>query len=268
MTSRFITSHGHTLLELVIAVALGLLVTLGAVSLYRSQRSAFTHASDAAQIHEAGMTALTVIGEQLQMAGFVAADMPRAAVVPAGIFGCSGARATGADDNLSCESLAGHSDGVAVRYIADTVSTWPTTANLATDCLGQGVAKTSEDAPGVSIVNRFYAKVSASTNEPELYCEGSGRANASQPLVEGIERVRFRYWPAGASNPLDAAAVAPEQWSRVVAVDICVLVRGMPQGSRMRYVDCDGVASMGTDTRVRRAFWRRVALRNNEAGAT
>ncbi|HWT38175.1 MAG TPA: PilW family protein [Paraburkholderia sp.] len=249
-----------------IALALGLIVTAGAVSLYRSQRISFAQAADAARIHDAAMTALTLIGEQLQMAGFVSADMPRTFAARPALFGCTGGRPIGTDDNPACEALATHSDGVAVRYVADSVSTWPSTAGLATDCLGQGVAKTDADAPGVPIVNRFYAKTSGSTGEPELYCEGTG-ANSSQPLVEGVERVRLRYWLAGASAAMDAAALAPAQWANVVAVDLCVLVRGMPQNARTGYVDCDGVSIVGPDTRVRRAFWRRVAIRNNE-GAT
>jgi type IV pilus assembly protein PilW len=255
---------GHTLLEVTIAMALGLIVTAGAVSLYRSQRVAFTRGADAALINDAGIAALTLIGEQLQMAGFASADMPRTFVARPALFGCSGGRPTGADDSLSCESLASHSDGIAVRYVADAVSTWPTTTGLSTDCLGQGLIRTDPDAPGVAVVNRFYARTSGSTGEPELYCEGTGRANSSQPLVEGVERVRLRYWLAGASSALDAAALAPSQWNSVVAVDLCVLVRGSPQAVQSRYVDCDGIAALSPDTRIRRAFWRRVALRNNE----
>ncbi|MBN3753813.1 type IV pillus assembly protein [Paraburkholderia sp. Tr-20389] len=251
-----------------IALALGLIVTAGVVSLYRSQRIAFARAADAAQIHEAAMSALTLIGEQLQMAGFVSADMPRPYSARPALFGCTGGRPIGTDDNPTCESLATHSDGVAVRYVADSVSTWPSTTGLATDCLGQGVTKTDADAPGAPVVNRFYAKTSSSTGEPELYCEGTGKANSSQPLVEGVERVRLRYWLAGASSAADAAALAPAQWANVVAVDLCVLVRGTPQNARTGYVDCDGVSAVGSDMRVRRAFWRRVAIRNIEGGAT
>jgi type IV pilus assembly protein PilW len=260
-------AFGHTLLEMTIAMALGLIVTAGAVSLYRSQRIAFTQAADAVQIDDAGVAALTLIGEQLQMAGFVSADIPRTFTARPGLFGCTGGRPIGADDSLTCESLASHSDGVAVRYVADNVSTWPSAAGLATDCLGQGVTKTDADMPGVSIVNRFYAKTSGSTGEPELYCEGTGKANSSQPLVEGVERVRLRYWLAGASSAIDAAQLSPAQWPNVVAVDVCVLVRGVPQTPHTRYVDCDGVPTLSADARVRRAFWRRVAIRNNEGSA-
>jgi type IV pilus assembly protein PilW len=244
-----------------------LIVTAGAVSLYRAQRIAFAQSADAAQISDAGATALTLIGEQLQMAGFVPADMPRAFVARPALFGCTAGRPTGADDSLTCESLATHSDGVAVRYVADNVSTWPSAAGLTTDCLGQGIAKTDADAPGVLIVNRFYAKTSGSTGEPELYCEGTGKTSSSQPLVEGVERIRLRYWLTGASSALDAAALKDAPWSSGVAVDVCVLVRGAAQTPRTRYVDCDGVSSVSADARVRRAFWRRVAIRNDEGSA-
>ncbi|MFC0397556.1 PilW family protein [Paraburkholderia rhizosphaerae] len=268
---RVLRSNGHTLLEVMIAVALGLIVTAGAVSLYRSQRLALTRATDAAQMHDAGMTALTLIALQLQMAGFTPAD-----AAPAGasasvsaLFGCSAARPVGTDDRLTCEALAGHSDGIAIRYVADNVSTWPSAAAQPTDCLGQGLVRTlPADAQGVPVVNRFYAKASGSTGEPELYCEGSGKAGSSQPLVEGVERLRLRYWPAAAPAALDASALTPDQWNSVVAVDVCVLVRGARDTAPSRYVDCDGVPAVGTDKRARDAFWRRIAIRNNSGGET
>jgi type IV pilus assembly protein PilW len=115
---------------------------------------------------------------------------------------------------------------------------------------------------GVLVVNRYFASVSTSSGEPELYCEGNGNAGAAQPLVEGVERVRIKYWLAGVPDAMDATAVSPDQWPQIVAVDLCVLVRGAPQGTRSRYVDCEGASTLGTDLRPRQAFFRRVALRN------
>ena len=37
---------------------------------------------------------------------------------------------------------------------------------------------------------------------------------SAQPLVEGIERLRVKYWLAGAQTALDASALAPGQWAR------------------------------------------------------
>lgn len=262
----FLSRHcGHTLIELIIALALGLVVTTGAVSLYRSQRAAFGRADDASRIRDAGLTALALIGQQVQMAGFIPADALQPQLRPT-LFGCSAARPTGTDDSPACEALASRSDGIAIRYVGDNVSTWPSATGQSTDCLGQAVSAgyASTGAGSVLIVNRFYAKPSGSTGEPELYCDGNGKSGTAQPLVEGIERLRVRYWLAGAQTALDASALAASQWANVVAVDLCVLVRGAPQGHHSRYVDCDGASVMGTDLRARETFWRRVAIRNNE----
>lgn len=261
--------RGHTLLELIIALALGLIVTAGAVSLYTTQRRAFESASDALRIRDAGLTALTLIGQQLQMAGFTPAEIASDAGPPP-LFGCSGGRPTGADDNLVCTKLSTGSDGVVVRYLGDTVSTWASTSGAVTDCLGQAVtgASTTPDGPSALVVNRYFANLSSSTGEPELYCEGNGNQGSAQPLVEGVERVVVRYWLAGAVAALDAAALQPGQWARVVAVDVCVVVRGAPQRARSRYVDCDGNSALSADSRTRQTFSRRVTLRNRAGAAS
>jgi type IV pilus assembly protein PilW len=267
MMPHKLLDRGHTLVELLIAMSLGLIVTAGAVSLYSTQRMAFERADSAMRIREAGWIALTLIGQQLQMAGFVPANVVRY-VGPPPLSGCSGGRPTGADDSLACAALASRSDGVAVRYVGDSVSTWPSATGSTTDCLGQAVTGNSGafGDQGALVVNRYFASVSTSTGEPELYCEGSGKVGSAQPLVEGVERVRLRYWLADGLNAVDASAIATDQWAKIVAVDLCVLVRGAPQGQRSRYVDCDGVSVLGTDLRPRQAFSRRVTLRNHVEG--
>ncbi len=253
-------SRGHTLLELTIAVALGLVVAAGAIAAYRSQHQAFYEATDAARIHEAGMNALLLIGEQIQMAGFTPADSVQG-LAASPVFGCTAGRPVGPDASVTCESLSSRSDGIAIRYVGDTVSTWPSSSGQVTDCLGQAVG-----AEGATVVNRFHAKPSSSTGEPELYCEGSGKVGTAQPLVEGVEKLRLRYWLAGASQAVDASSLARDQWLQVIAVDLCVQVRGSPSARRVSYVDCNGATTLATDGRARRIFWRHIALRNAQGG--
>ncbi|WP_043201549.1 PilW family protein [Paraburkholderia acidipaludis] len=254
-------SHGHTLLELTIAVALGLVVAAGAITAYRSQHQAFVEATDAARIHEAGMNAVLLIGEQIQMAGFTPADSPQGLAV-SGIFGCTAGRPAGADASPTCETLSSRSDGIAIRYVGDTVSTSRSSSGDVTDCLGQAAG-----AEGALVVNRYHAKPSSSTGEPELYCEGSGKVGTAQPLVEGVEKLRLRYWLAGASQPVDASSLARDQWLQVIAVDLCVQVRGSPSTRRVSYVDCNGATIVAADGRARQIFWRHIALRNAPGGA-
>lgn len=252
---------GHTLLEIVIAVALGVVVAAGTVATYRSQRAAFTYAADAARIRDAGVNALTLIGDQIQMAGFEPADASERLGAPS-LFGCTAGRPVLAQSGSTCASLSNRSDGIAIRYVGDGQSTWLSVAGQVTDCLGQG-----SGPPGSVVANAFHAKPSTSSGETELYCEGSGNLGTSQPLVEGVELLRLRYWLDGAAQPVDASALTYEQWDAVAAVDLCVLVRGAALARAVRYFDCDGVASISGDGRARQAFWRHIAIRNR-AGAS
>jgi type IV pilus assembly protein PilW len=246
-------ARGHTLLELTIALALGMLIVVAALSMYRSQRAAFDRAGDTSRIHDAGIVALDLLAQQVQMSGF-ASGTDR---VDAALFGCAAGRVTGADTAASCEALTGKSDGMQIRYAADIVATWPTSGNAPTDCLGQAVA-----VADAFVINRYYAKASTSSGEPELYCEGSGKQ--AQPLVEGIERLRVVYWLMGSSAAADASSIARERWPDVIALDLCVLVRGALNQAKRRvnYIDCNGTMTYADDGRTRQAFWRRVAIRN------
>ncbi|KGY00620.1 prepilin-type cleavage/methylation-like domain protein [Burkholderia pseudomallei A79D] len=253
--------RAHTLVEVMIAMALGLLILLAAMSLYRVQRAAYSAAVDAARLRDAAQAALALISQQIQMAGFVPLDAYDARAVP-GLFGCAAGRPVGADGQAACDPLASRSDGLVVRYVGDGVSTWPTASGQPTDCLGQGVGA-ADTQP--LIVNRFYARVSASTGEPELYCEGSGRPGIAQPLVEGVERLSLRYRLYGAARWADASALSVDDWANVAAVSVCVQVRGRRTGRPARYVDCEGRVASAPDTRARLAWRRYVAVRTEPA---
>lgn len=250
------TQRGHTLLELAISAALGMLIVIATISLYRGQRLAYDRATESARLREAASNALDLIAQQVQMARFMPAGLD-ASDTSTALFGCSSGRPVGSDAAPTCETLSSRSDGILIRYGADTISTWPSSSGSPTDCLGQISA-------GERITNRYYAKASSSTVEPELYCEGSGKPGTGQPMVEGIERLRIGYWLQDAPVSVDAAAISKDRWPFVTAVDVCVLARGdTPSATaRPRYVDCDGVSAVSADGRVRQAFRRRVALRN------
>jgi type IV pilus assembly protein PilW len=256
MTISRKTQRGHTLLELAISAALGMLIVIATISLYRGQRLAYDRATESARLREAASNALDLIAQQVQMARFMPAGLD-ASDTSTALFGCSSGRPVGSDAAPTCETLSSRSDGILIRYGADTISTWPSSSGSPTDCLGQISA-------GERITNRYYAKASSSTVEPELYCEGSGKPGTGQPMVEGIERLRIGYWLQGAPLSVDAAAISKDRWPFVTTVDVCVLARGdTPRATaRPRYVDCDGVSAVSADGRVRQAFRRRVALRN------
>ncbi|MDS0861290.1 PilW family protein [Burkholderia pseudomultivorans] len=254
--------RAHTLLEVLIAMTVGLLVLAAAGAAYHTQRVAQRRADDDFRLRDAAGTALLLIGQQLQMAGFRPLDAGAPTALPP-VFGCSAARIRGDGAQVRCDPLRTDSDALLVRYVGDAVSTWPTATAQVSDCLGQGVG-----APGERplVVNRFDAHISPSTGEPELYCEGSGRPGAPQPVVAGIEQLRVRYLRHGDARFVRADAMRAADWHDVVAVQVCVQARGEPMRAPARYVDCDERETVARDGRARLALHRVVALRNATIG--
>lgn len=192
------------------------------------------------------------------MAGFRPLDVEGPRSLPA-VFGCSAGRVRGNGAQVHCEAVRAASDALLVRYVGDTVSTWPTIGAQVSDCLGQGVG-----APGERplVENRFDAHVSPSTGEPELYCEGSGRPGTPQPVVSGIDQLRVRYLRRETAQFVDAGAIGSGDWRDVVAVHVCVRARGEPMHEPARHVDCDGRTAISSDGRAHLVLHRIVALRN------
>ncbi len=257
--------HGHSLLELMIATALGTLLVCTAALLYRSQRETSMLAAEIASMRDAGMTALVMIGQQIEMAGFApmarssgdAGDRSHWGGLRLGVFGCDSGVPEADAAFFRCRRARRPSDSIVVRYVDDGVSTWKTASSRATDCVGNGIGAAGEQ---VVIVNQFHAGPD-DRGEPQLYCRGNG---GKQPIVAGIERLRMRYWLRGATAPVTARSIAAHEWSDVVAVDLCVVARTGRSLSRREYVDCDGASVPILDGRARQAFSRRVAIRNNE----
>ncbi|KVH49091.1 N-terminal cleavage protein [Burkholderia diffusa] len=251
-------SRAHTLLEVLIAMTVGLLVLAAAGTLYHVQRVAQRRAEDGFRMRDAASTALMLIGQQIQMAGFRPLDVEGPRSLPA-VFGCSAGRVRGNGAQVHCEAVRAASDALLVRYVGDTVSTWPTIGAQVSDCLGQGVG-----APGERplVENRFDAHVSPSTGEPELYCEGSGRPGTPQPVVSGIDQLRVRYLRRETAQFVDAGAMGGGDWRDVVAVHVCVRARGEPMHEPARHVDCDGRTAISSDGRAHLVLHRIVALRN------
>ena len=257
-------SRGHTLVELVVALAVGALVAATAASLYRSQREAFDLAQDDARLAGAAASALALLGMHVRLAGY---GLTRDA--DSAVFGCSGGKPAMVD--ARCERLADGSDGVRLRHRADAVATWTTSDDRPTDCMGQGIAP-SEGNAMPQAVNRFYATRSKSSGEAALYCLGNGGSGGSggsgspQPSIDGVERLVFRYRLVsrpGAS--VDVAALGAAGWREVVAVDVCVVVRGERRGGASEFVDCSGARVRNADGYRRFAARATYAVRN--AGA-
>jgi type IV pilus assembly protein PilW len=131
--------------------------------------------------------------------------------------------------------------------------------------------------------NRFY--VANSSGISSLFCKGNG--GATQPLVENIEDMQFTYGAASTLatnttatvagyltalqvvNETSMAAMAnvPNQWGKVLAVRVCVVVRSespvLTDTASSAYTKCDGATGPAVpDLYLRRAYSTTVVLRN------
>lgn len=120
-----------------------------------------------------------------------------------------------------------------------------------------------------------------------LACNGNGvnpQDNTYQPIVAGIEQLRFRYgsysnpatlqpdqFYAAADVPSGSITVGPTEragWARIGAVRACLVVRSMQRarlvtGASYTLVDCDGVSQTYSDGIERRVFSQVFAVKNH-----
>lgn len=265
---------GRTLIELLVALALGLLILSGVAAVYYSSNQSGRFAASAATAEESGQLALRLIGEAIRRAGYseiIGADVTGTAIGRQSLLysgplvrGCQVGRFNDpANGDFSCTGMAG-GDALAVWFQADSRLAPPQGATP--DCLGSA-------APLVAVADPQYAARVAGGQIPlvqnvyfvqgqALMCLGNGSA-AAQPLVEGVEdfKVYFgfddeayataagnawqrpsarRMMTAGEIMALPAVG-AFEPWEFVVAVHVCLLV-ATPEA---------GISSAGADATFR-----------------
>ena len=286
---------GFSLVELLIAMAIGL-VMLGAIlSIYMGTTVAGRQSDTVSRMGEDATIALETMARHIRMAAYstpILMAARNAATVEgqmvqladsnfagAGIKGCDGGftGTTASWADLVCTNSSTQPDDIAVRYEGDSFNTEAAGGNSASDCLSQGVGQNANSAANSSlqyalVESRFFV----SANK-ELSCAGNGQASfTSQPLVTGVEFMRVRYGIASDSTESQviffatAAEVnalggsADQNWGRVVAVRICIQMvsPSEDQGKVVPYYNCDGTLTTPGDKYLHRAYSTTVSIRN------
>lgn len=277
-------SAGYSLLELLVASAIGLLVvTLALAQLLALGRSQALHAAQG-QLMEDAQLALDLLRSDFMMLGYgrplqaltTGPAAWRTGVPAPALVACDEGFASlpqlaaptclhGSAQNPSQDGGAG-SSAVELVYEADIHSTVVSSSKAPTDCLGN--ALDAIDLAGGGKIHLAYSRWQISPRS-ELRCGGRGSSSA-QPLVENVERMRL-WWGlpvdgqmASALRYLPASQVA--DFKQVRAVRLCLLVRSrepvLGADEVRTYRDCNGAAATSGDGRLRRAFWATVAFRS------
>lgn len=237
---------GLTLIELMVAMLLGLLLTAAVIQVFAGSRSSNTVQAGMSRLQENARFALDALARDIGNAGFTRSffRLPD---------GSENARITLANsrNNVSVNAPLGFlieaftaSDTIEVNY------------ESATDCLGAST-------PNGIASNRYYL------DGTDLMCLGNGSATPGL-IAEHVENLQFLY---GVDTDEDRAAnvfMTADNLtdpSLVVAVKVALLAStgdsvGMNSDTRHSLLDIPAVGPF-SDRRLRQVFSRTIMLRNN-----
>jgi type IV pilus assembly protein PilW len=249
---RMLPQHGLTLVELMIALGLGLLLVAGVGAVYLGSNQTYRVAQEGARIQESGRYALDVIGRSLRQAGYA----------PVGFSG-----------TVTVNPISGTNGASDAPDVLTTQRGWNT---------GDRSCVSSSGAANQIVQESF----NVDTANAELQCDGVIASTPTtpaggQPLLSGVEDLQILYGrdtdtPADYSaNLYDPQPDYAVEWGQVVSVRACVLVHSENEGvapDDSYYFNCKGALgreandaerfSSNADTRLRRAFVATFALRN------
>lgn len=210
VSARHNPQQGMTLIELLVAMALGLLITLAAASALVLARQGFSNVDAASQLRDNGRFAQDIIQRLSVQVGFkslqyAATSTPQSTKGveqnPApNVFGINNAtRTSGLPWNegsaRATGTLAYGSDILVLRYQTSTATESSTTADgTMIDCMG--IASTAiPSSRDDRLISILHVGVS-SDGEPALMCSRSVDGTApydTQPLVSGVENFQVLY---------------------------------------------------------------------------
>lgn len=265
MTGAGPRQRGLTLIEMLIGLTIGLVVSLAALALYLAVNDSSRMTRAAADVNETGRLALEMLGRELQHAGFYPAQFPAGAdpaltstigeyfngkagrhkAFDSGLFGCDGAAYDPA--TMGCGARRDDApDAIVFNRFAEP--------SQALDCNRRPAAADPDNAARLAaqmplfVSNRFGLTArlpqdgnGAGSTTHALACHGNGdeTSTAFTTQLQGIEDLVVRYGlhsgMSASQSPeqfISASAVDLEPtvngvgpWQRVTAVKLCVLVR-------------------------------------------
>ena len=278
---------GFTLVELMVALAIGLSVVGALVAAWTASTRSGRQTDALAQLTDDATLALAVMRQQVAQAGFSSPHGGGAGGVLLPAFAAvRGCAARGFADLQATMAVADNCappgrgrdapDALEVAYESSVQAGPGSNAILGgssgrepLDCLGNSFAKTQDTAAGDYWLadSKFYVA------DGSLMCHGPGNA-AGAAVVQNVETLQVRYGMAsGAAGQAAYYDVAPAPgsplWADVVAIRLCVQVRSAVRvldasaaPTLGTWIDCADTARASTDGYLRRSFATTVALQD------
>lgn len=270
---------GLSLIELMIAMTMGLMITISLGYILIGSQSTYRSQSSSAGVQDTGRMAMEFIGRNLRAAGRIeiiplAGDdrvtLPGAAVPISGLndtvtVNTGGTPATRTVDRLTVEYQLSNLNGVDVADCNGSSGSSLALAQLTT-ISGISGSVCGPDGDEQCKYGTVSNTISLDTTGMELECLGNGSATA-QPFAEGVEDMQFLYGlDTSGDDAVDSwQAAVPGNLAQIVAVQVCILVRSQNTGAvntPQTLRDCSGTSFTAGDTRLRRTFTSVFTLRN------
>lgn len=284
MINSFQKQRGLTLIELMIAMVLGLVVVYAVTTIMISNNQTATITETTSQAQDNGRFAMSYLNRRILRAGYNPNEMTLALEPFADLCDPNNATATYGmcTDNSNNENDAATGDRIAIRRVADN--------NLS--CFGTALSNQSTGAAITSqpiVVDAFWVEVVNGVSS--LYCQtfdaepvSMNETNAlstQQPIVAGIAAMHVLYGEAAdASNSSTRAVtryIAPEDlddrgasyekdWKSVHAVKISILTEAFDETNSLtgqrRYILLDAAPYLFEDRINRQVFSTAIARAN------
>jgi len=252
------SQRGFTLVELMVAMLIGLFVVGGVTKIFMDSRMTDRLRGGMSEVANNARIGMGILAADIARAGFTESPLQDIAT----FLTATDQDATG-------------SDQIVVSYESDR------------DCLGNA---TPVATPRVA-ENRYFLQLQDGSTDPadehpssksvpdanlwQLYCEGNGSPGNPQPLLSGIESMQFLYGvdsdSDGVADSFDTADYVTSQdaWKQVVAVRIGLLsysgekaLQGQGQDDHIYHVLNETVDPADGDKRLRQVFEKTVPIRN------
>ncbi|MDP3811107.1 MAG: PilW family protein [Hydrogenophaga sp.] len=239
---------GVSLIELLVGLVIGAIVSVAAISSFGTTRSASATVGDSTRLHQDAAMAFRTIGHHIRQAGAVRLidNGPGLVTFTDSFQGYGNASAPQALQGIDGANNA--PDVLGISHDSEV-------SLNAVDCLGQNVLA------NVAIRNRFDFDIP----NQSLRCLGSGNGIPG-PLIAGVEDFQVRYGRRinGNLQYQDAnAAWTADEWNSVEVVMVCLQLAGQVGGhtGQANASGCNGQIIVD-DGRIRRVFVRVFSLRN------
>ena len=227
--------RGVTLVELMVALVIGLVISLAAAALYLAAQESSRSMRAVGDINETGKIALDMVGREIQKSGFFprqfsSVDQPGGGsadffggffngkagnrdAFANGLFGCDGATYNPTTRACNNPPVPTAPDAIVVNYFSTPEFGPASPLGNFNDCNRQPVSNDADNAARAAagrpqFVSNRYGLITSTYVGPDnnnvathsLACHGNGADTAAehQPMVQGVEDMVIRYGIYGA----------------------------------------------------------------------